>query len=98
MVGYIDSANSSFLVLFVSPSAGADSMGVVCENRSSDKLLAEWRFRFAADALADEFGETDAILSGNHLGRLLTDHDARCVCVASNHRWHDAGVRDAQPV
>jgi hypothetical protein len=44
-------------------------------------------------ALSDEFGETDAVFSGDHLGCFLANHDRGRVGVAADYRWHDAGIR-----
>jgi hypothetical protein len=44
-------------------------------------------------ALSDEFGETDAVFSGDHLGCFFANHDRGRVGVAADYRRHDAGIR-----
>ena len=48
-------------------------------------------------AFTNELGEADAVLGGDHLGRLLADHDRGRVGVAADHGRHDASVRHPQP-
>ena len=42
---------------------------------------------------ASKFGELHSVISRDHLGRLLADHDGWRVGVATDHVVHDAGIR-----
>jgi len=72
--------------------AGCCGCGILGTNRS-----ARVGIPVGSPALTDEFGETDSVFSGDHLGCLLANHDRGCVGVAADHRRHDAGIRHPQP-
>ena len=107
-----DQRSSGFLHQHASDKAGADETGAAesgttililalrnCANTSILSGVAAGA-RILPVALSvpftNEFGELHPMIRSDHLGGLLTDHDARCIRVAADHLRHDARIRYPQ--